>query len=368
MSRNRLFIPGPVDVRDDVLAKMGTQMIGHRTKDASILQKSMHDAMQKVLFTENRIIFSTSSGSGLMESAIISCVNKRVAVFSIGAFGDRWAQIASSNGRGVDKFKPVNPGDPTTAEEVNKALATGKYDVVTVTHNETSVGVTNPVEEISKVMKKYPDVIWLVDAVSSAGGVKIPVDELGIDVCITSTQKCLGLPPGLAIASVSKKAYEKAKTVENRGFYFDLVQLYEFIDKKDHQYPSTPSLSHYYALDYQLDYILNKEGLQNRFDRHAEMANFVRAWAKKNFALLTNEKYASNALTVIKNTKGFSVSGLNKYLATYNFVVANGYGDLKEKTFRIAHMADATLDTIKELLGHIDNYVAELSAKGEINV
>jgi aspartate aminotransferase-like enzyme len=107
-----------------------------------------------------------------------------------------------------------------------------------------------------------------------------------LDVCITSTQKSLGLPPGLAIASVSKKAYERAKKVENRGFYFDLVQLYEFIDKKNHQYPSTPTLSHYYALDVQLDYILNTEGLENRYARHLEMAKYVRAWAEENFEVL----------------------------------------------------------------------------------
>lgn len=276
----RLFIPGPVDVPADVLAKMATPMIGHRTKEASALQRGIKEKMQQLLYTKEEIILSTSSGSGLMEGAVRSCTAKRAAIFSVGAFGNRWYKMATANGVPADKFVS-EWGKPTTAAMVEEQLATGKYDLVTVTHNETSTGVMNPVDEISEVMKKYPDVIWCVDAVSSAGGSKIEVDKLGIDILIASTQKCLGLPPGLAICSISKKAYDKTKEVQNRGLYFDLQELYDYIQKKDNQYPSTPSLSHMYALDYQLDKIL-AEGLDNRFNRHIEMAKVVRAWAKKN--------------------------------------------------------------------------------------
>ncbi len=355
--RKRLFIPGPVDVREEVLKNMGTQMISHRGKEASALQKRMHDKIQQVFHTKNLIVFSTSSGSGLMESAIKCCTSKRAAVFSVGSFGDRWADMGVSNGVPTDKFTVANPGDATSAADVDKALATGKYDVVTITHNETSSGVMNPLGEISKVVKKYPDVLLLVDAVSSMGGTYIPVDEWGIDVCITSTQKSLGLPPGLSIASVSEKAYNRAKTVKNRGYYLDLVQLYDFVVKKDHQYHATPSLAHYFALDAQLDYILNVEGLENRYKRHQEMAKYVRDWADKNFAVLPAPEYRSNTLTVIKNTKNINVSDLNKFLAEKGFLIANGYGDLKDKTFRIAHMADTTMETVKELLGCIDEFL-----------
>jgi aspartate aminotransferase-like enzyme len=135
------------------------------------------------------------------------------------------------------------------------------------------------------------------------------------------------------------------------------VQLYDFIDKKDHQYHATPSLAHYFALETQLDYILNEEGLENRWKRHEELAKCVREWADKNFEILPAPEYRSNTLTVIKNTKGISVSDLNKYLAGKGFVIANGYGGLKDKTFRIAHMADTSLSTVKELLGHIDDFL-----------
>jgi aspartate aminotransferase-like enzyme len=348
----RLFIPGPVDVAEDVLQKLATPMIGHRTKDASELQRSITEKMRKVMYTENAILLSTSSGSGLMEGAVRSCTRKRAAVFSVGAFGDRWYKMATANGVPADKFSS-ELGKPTTPQMVEEALSTGKYDLITITHNETSTGIMNPVEEIAEVIRKYPDVIFCLDTVSSLGGTKIEVDKLGVDICITSTQKCLGLPPGMAICSFSQKAIEAAKQVENRGLYFDLLDLYNYIQKKDHQYPSTPSLPHMYALDYQLDRML-AEGLDNRFERHLEMAKYVRAWAKDKFEMLAEDQYASNTLTTVKNTKNISVSDLNKELGKRGYMISNGYGDLKDVTFRIAHMAETTLDDIKTLLTIIE--------------
>lgn len=349
----KLFIPGPTHVTEDVLRKMATPMIGHRTKEASNLQRNISDKLRKLMYTQNEILLSTSSGSGLMEGTVRSCTQKRAAVFSCGNFGNRWFAMAEDNNVPADKFE-VEWGLPNTAESVDQVLATGKYDLVTVTHNETSSGVMNPVEEIAQVMKKYPEVIFCVDAVSSLGGAKIEVDKWGIDICITSSQKCLGLPPGLSLCSISEKALEAAKKVKFRGTYFDLLQIYNCIQKKDYQYPSTPSLSHMFALDYQLDKIF-KEGLENRFARHAQMADYVRNWAKEKFALLAQEQFASNTVTCIKNTREISVGELNKALGARGFMISNGYGKLKEKTFRIAHMAEFGLKDIKELLSNIDD-------------
>ncbi|RQD70294.1 MAG: alanine--glyoxylate aminotransferase family protein [Tindallia sp. MSAO_Bac2] len=351
----KLFIPGPVDVAPDVLEKMGTPMIGHRTKEASDLQRNITQKMQKVMYTDKQILLSTSSGTGLMEGAIRSCTRKRAAVFSVGAFGKRWHEIAEANGVPADLFES-EMGKPTTPEMVDEALSTGKYDLVTVTHNETSTGIMNPVEAIAEVIKKYPDVVFTLDTVSSMAGTKIEVDRLGVDICITSTQKALGLPPGLAICSISEKALEAAKEVPNRGYYLDLLALYEYIQKKDHQYPSTPSLSHMFALDYQLDHIL-EEGLENRFQRHLKMAQYTRSWAKEQFELFPEEQYASNTLTTIRNTKGISVADLNKELGKRGYSISNGYGSLKEKTFRIAHMAETTLKDLKALLKEIDDII-----------
>lgn len=349
----KLFIPGPVEVSPDVLEKMATPMIGHRSKDASALQRRISDKLRIVFQTKEEILLSTTSGSGLMEGAIRSCTAKRAAVFSIGAFGKRWYEMALNNNVPADLFE-VDFGQATDPKKVDEVLSTGKYDLVTITHNETSTAIMNPAEELSKVIKKYPDVVWCMDTVSSMGGTNIPVDELGVDICITSSQKALGLPPGLAVCSISKKAVERAKTVPYRGYYLDLLQLYNFIQKKDYQYPSTPSLSHMFALDFALDKIL-EEGLDNRFKRHIEMAEYVRNWGRKYFKIFGDEKHLSNTVTTIENTRGISVAELNKKLGERGFQISNGYGNLKEKTFRIAHMAECTLDDIKELIANIND-------------
>ncbi len=336
----------------DVLAKMATPMIGHRGKDASALQKNITDKLRPLMFTKNKIALSTSSGTGLMEGAIRSATAKKAIVFSVGSFGDRWAELGKLNGVECDLHREKD-GDPTMPETVDKYLSTGKYDVVTITHNETSSGIMNPVDSISEVIKKYPDVLWLVDCVSSMAGAKVEVDRLGIDICITSSQKCLALPPGLAICSVSPKAEERFSKVGSKGYYLDLKNLIKYIDKKDHQYPSTPSLSHMFALDFQLDRIM-KEGIENRFTRHMEMAEFMIGWANKYFKVFPKAGFESLTLTVIANTRGISVADLNSQLGKRGIQIANGYGDLKEKTFRIAHMGELTMDDMLEVTGAIE--------------
>ena len=338
----KLYIPGPVEVREEVLEKMATPMIGHRSKEASQLQRRISDNLRKLFFTNNEILLSTTSGSGLMEGSIRSCTLKKAAVFSVGAFGDRWYEMGISNNVPVDKFE-VPWGKSINVDLIDSVLKTGQYDLITVTHNETSTGVMNDLEAISKVIRKYPEVIFCVDAVSSAGGSKIEVDKLNIDICITS----------------SEKARERAEKVKFRGTYLDLLALYKYIKKKDYQYPSTPSISHMYALDYQLDYILNVEGLENRFNRHIEMAKIVREWAEKYFEIYPEKGYYSNTLTTIKNNKNIDIGALNKELGKRGFQISNGYGKLKDKTFRIAHMADCQVKDIKELLSNI-NEILEL--------
>lgn len=351
----KLFIPGPVTVRQDVLNEMAKQMIGHRTKDASKLQKDITEKMQKIFGTKNQVLLSTSSGSGLMEGAIRSCTLKRAACFAIGDFGEKWYKMAINNNTPADLFKS-ELGDITTPEQVDEVLKTGKYDLITVTGNETTTGIANPIKEIGEIVKKYDDVIFCVDYVSSAGGVKIDADDFGVDIAITSSQKSLGLPPGLAFCTFSPKAEDRAKKVENRGSYFDLLNLKSFIDKKDNQYPTTPALSLMYAANVQLDYILNEQTLEKRIQNHKDMADLVRTWAKKHFDLFaTEETYASNTVTCIKNTKNIDVANLIKELKKQDILLGNGYGDLKDKTFRIAHMADFNIDDMQDLLNRIDN-------------
>jgi len=205
----RLFIPGPVEVAEDVLHKMATPQISHRGKEVSVLQRNISDKMRKVFETKEEILLSTSSGSGLMEGAVRSCTAKRAAIFSVGAFGNRWFQMCTANAVQADKFES-EWGQATTKEMLEEVLSTGKYDLITITMNETSTGLMNNIEELSSVYKKYPEVVVCVDTVSSAAGTEVKVDEWAIDICITSTQKCLGLPPGMSICTFSKKAVERA--------------------------------------------------------------------------------------------------------------------------------------------------------------
>ena len=349
----KLYIPGPTNVHPDVLKKMSQPMIGHRSKQATELQKSITEKLQQVMFTKNKIVLSTTSGTGLMEGAIRSLTNKKAIVFSVGAFGKRWYELAQCNNIPCELHEEI-PGKPTLPEMVNKYLSTGKYDVVTVTHNETSTGVMNPVSAIADVMKKFPDVIFMVDAVSSLAGAKIEVDHLGIDVCISSTQKALALPPGMSICSVSEKAEKRLKEIGPRGYYLDLGTLLKYIEKKDYQYHATPNISLMYAMDYQLSRIL-KEGLGKRFDRHTEMAEYTIEWANKHFKTFAEPGFESLTLTTIENTKGISVKDLNSTLGeNYGLQISNGYGDLKEKTFRIAHMGELTMDDMHEVTRAID--------------
>jgi len=304
------------------------------------------------MFTENEIILSTSSACGLMEGAIRSCTKKRTAVFTCGVFGNQWYQMTRTNNIPADKFE-TEWGNSNFPEEVDRALSTGKYDLITLTHNETSTGIMNPIEEIAEVVKNYPEVVFCLDTVSSLGGVKVEVDNLGVDICLASTQKCLALPPGFSICSISEKAVEAAKKVEFRGSYFDLLRLYSWVREKEYQYPSTPSLSHMFALNYQLDKIL-EEGLENRFARHIKVANYVRTWVKNNFALFAVEKYASNTVTCVKNIRGIDVNELNKALGEKGYIISNGLEKIKNKTFRMGHVGEATLSDLKGLLSAID--------------
>ena len=346
----RLFIPGPTEVSKEILEVMKTPMIGHRSKEFSELYDSVIPKIKKVLYTENKVFLSTSSATGLMEGAIRNCVKERALNLVCGAFSKRWHLITKANGKEADAVE-VEMGQAITAEMVKDALKTGKYDAVTLVHNETSTGVMNPIEEIAEVMKEFPDVCFLVDAVSSMSGVKIEVDTLGIDVCLAGVQKCFALPPGFAICSVSEKALKKAETIDNRGYYFDFLTFLKYDGK--HQTPTTPVISLIYAFDKQLDRML-EEGLENRYARHLEMANYIRDWTREYFDFFPDEKYLSVTLTAVKNTRSISVADLNTELAKKDAMISNGYGKLKEKSFRIAHMGDLKLDDMKWLLSTIN--------------
>jgi aspartate aminotransferase-like enzyme len=347
----KLFIPGPSHVREEILLAQAAPMLGHRAKEYSDLQAAVTPKLQKMLYTNQRVYLFASSSTGMMEGSIRQASKKRMLVTVCGAFSKRWYEIVVDNGIPCDKLQ-VEPGQAITVEMVDQALSKADYDAITLTMNETATGIANPIKEIAAMIHaKYPEVLILVDAVSCMAGIKIEFDAWGLDVCFAGTQKCFALPPGLTIAAVSDRARERALTVPNAGHYFSYRMMDKHYDKW--QTPATPAISLIQALNVQMDCIL-AEGLDNRWARHHEMAEYTRAWANKHFRVYGDQNYSSDTVTNVENTRGISVGDLNKELGKRGAMISNGYGDLKDKCFRIAHMGDLTMEDMKWLTAQID--------------
>jgi len=358
MKHPKLFIPGPTHVPNDVLQAMTQDQIGHRTPEVSVLIKEIKNGVQKVLYTQNRILLTSNPATALWEMGIVNSVSKGILHAVNGAFSSKWALVSEKcnfNNTVID----YEWGEGVKVDDVDRLLSTGKFDTFAMVHNETSTGVMSNLEEISQLLKtKYPDIIWLVDAVSSMAGIKIEVDKLGIDFILSSTQKAWGLPAGFSLCSVSEKIYQKSKKLSNKGYYFDLM-TYDKSYAKD-QTPTTPSISHLFGLQYILRKI-NDEGLENRWNRHIEMAHYTRDWAKKNNQSLFPEiGCESYTLTCIKNKKNWDINALNEKLLDRGFRMDRGYGALRCKAFRVAHMGNIYKDDLTEYLNAIDELLKEI--------
>jgi predicted phosphoserine aminotransferase len=348
------FIPGPSWVHPEVLRAQARTVIGHRDALMSEIHLQCESGLQAIFQTAHRVLISTSSGSGLMEAAVRSLVQKRSLHLVCGSFSKRWHDMAQLSGKEPEKLE-VEPGLGFTGEMLAAHLsAHDPYEAIFITHNETSSGVINPLSELCAAARGQGDALICVDTVSSMGGVDIPVDELGIDFCVTSSQKCFSLPPGLAFASVSPRALEKARSVKDRGWYFDLLNLEKYAPKG--HYPSTPAVTLMYALAHQLVRML-EEGLEHRFARHLRMAARVQEWGEEHLALFAPAGFRSPTLTTVRNTRAIDFGALSAFLATRGMAIANGYGDLKGQTFRIAHMGDVPEAKLGLLLESLTEFV-----------
>jgi predicted phosphoserine aminotransferase len=350
----KLFIHGPTTVSDEVLQAQAKAVIGHRSQECADLIARIQPAMKAVFQTVNPVFITASSGSGLQEAALRNCVAERLLICVCGAFGERWHAVAQSNAIPVDRLDSTW-GEPNTAEQVVAALKQKQYDALAIVHNETSTGVENPIAEIAaQAHQVNPDLLVLVDAVSSAAGVDIPVDEWRLDVLLTSSQKCFALPPGLAFAAVSEHALQRAEAIPHRGWYFDFLLLKRYLERN--MTPATPAITLLYALETQLEHIL-EEGLQARFERHRQLAQLAQSWAQDRFALFAKEGYRSKTVTTVRNTRSIDFKQLHAFLQKHEMVLANGYGDLKGKTFRIGHMGETTVSDLQALLDQIDAFL-----------
>jgi len=352
-----MFVPGPVDVAPEILAAQTKPMLPHRSKDFEAIFRGSEEKAKQLFYTQFRVFQAASSGSGMQEAGIRNFVQTDVLSCVNGAFAQRWYDVAVANGKNADKLE-VEFGEAITPDLLRAALQKKHYEAVTIVHNETSTGVENPLADLCKVIQEVsPDTLILVDAVSSLGGVKIEMDKLGLDFLLTSSQKCLALPPGLALAAASDRALAKAETVSNRGWYFDLL-LMEKHRIKDST-PMTPAMALIFALDKQLDRIL-EEGLENRFARHAAMSRKVQDWAiAHGMEPLAKPEYRSKTVVTIKNSLNWDISALNKFLQTRGMRIANGYGKIKDLTYRIATMGETTMENVDALLTAMDDFMQQ---------
>lgn len=319
-------------------------MIGHRSDEFEALFAKIERQLQALYFTKSRVYILAASGSGLHEAAIRNAVNRRVLCFVNGAFSERWFNCASGCDKAATRVDvewntAVKPQH--VADALQQALQDGPVEAITVVHNETSTGVTNPVGEIAAAVRNIsPDTLVMVDAVSSFAGTRIPFDEWGLDLCLTSSQKCLAAPPGLAFCAVSDRLLDRAKSVKGRGWYFDFLNLEKSLQKSTT--PATPAISLMRALSVQLD-IIFAEGLEARFARHQRLAEKTQQWAaEQNFILMAEEGYRSPTVTNIANTRQINIGKLNDFLAADDMEISDGYGSYKGKAFRIAHMGECT--------------------------
>ncbi|HEX6177703.1 MAG TPA: alanine--glyoxylate aminotransferase family protein [Thermoanaerobaculia bacterium] len=348
MPRCKYFVPGPTWVRPEILEEMTRPMIGHRSNDFKDLFRRIRPDLRELFGTKGDTFVFTASGTGVMQAALVNCVARRVLVTVNGAFSERWFSIAQSLGYEVDRVE-APWGEPIDPEMLADHIASRRthYDAVTLTHNETSTGVTNDVATLAKIVRdESPDALVLVDVVSSLGGIPVEVDAWGLDVCLASVQKGLALPPGITVAAVSEAALARAAKHPYRGTYFDLVAYKKNAD--DDSVPFTPSVPHIYALARQLDDMLRKETLAKRFERHRQMRDATIERVSKFAELAANREFASPTVSAFR-TEG-DPEKVRAKMKERGYTLGGGYGEWKSTTFRIGHMGDIPLEDLEAML------------------
>ncbi|TXT62560.1 MAG: Serine-pyruvate aminotransferase/archaeal aspartate aminotransferase PucG [Promethearchaeota archaeon] len=358
-SELKLFTPGPVYIPERILEELAKPNDTHRSQPYEEMHKKVKEGLQELLYTDNECLIFTSSATGVMEACVRNLIKKdeKGLFLSIGAFGDRWHNIGEKNGKNAVK-RGVEWGKALKPELIKEFLEEDDYAVICLQANETSTGVYNPIDEIIPIIKDSGALVC-VDATSSMAGVKTEIDKLGIDVCLASVQKCFALPPGLALASISEDAFEKAKDVENRGHYFDFV----YFQKKSaaNQTPTTPPIPQIRALTSQLDYILNQEGLEERFTRHTQLGKRTRIWARDmNLEMFSESGYESNTVSTMKNSLNLDYAKMVKQMLSKGYRIVNGYGSLANETFRIGHMGEISIKELEKMLEILTDIISGL--------
>ena len=347
------FLPGPTEVHPDVLAAQTRPMIGHRGRAIGELLARLQEGLKQVFLTEQLVIVSTSSATGLMEAGVRNGVaGGRVLSLVNGAFSSRFAEIAMACGHDTEVWS-VDWGMVHDPSELDARLGQGGFDAVTVTHSETSTGALQDLAMIASVTRRHEGVILLIDSVTGVAGAEVRTDEWALDFIVTGSQKALALPPGLAFAVASPAMLDRSAQATNKGYYFDLLPLMKSLEA--FQTPSTPAISLLYALEVQLDRIL-AEGIEQRWERHAAMRTATIECVEAmradglGIAVLAPQGHRSPTVTCISLPDGRSGPEIVAAMRERGWVIGNGYSRLKESTIRIGHMGDHDPEVLDELL------------------
>lgn len=348
----KFFLPGPTDVHPDVLAAMYRPMIGHRSSAMEDLLKRCAPKLQKLARTSRTVMVGTTSATGFMEMAVRSGIRKKAISIVNGSFSERFADLVSACDKECVRLE-VPLGGFVEPDQLRDALKKNPgVDAVTLAHSETSTGVLQDVAALSKVVHEFPDILFLVDAVTSMAGSPVETDVWDLDYVFTGSQKALALPPGLAFGVASPRMLERARTLPSRGLYFDLVTF----EKASAKYSptNTPALSLFFALDVQLARIDAEGGIEARWKRHDDMRKTTEKWVQKTgLSYLPPEGRRSWTVSCIKMPNGKISKDLVAAVKKEGWVIGTGYGGVKDSTFRIGHMGDHSVASLENLLALI---------------
>jgi len=359
------FIPGPTEVRPEILAQLTRPVMGHRGRAFEAMFARIEAGLRDVLLTARPVYIGSSSATGFMEMAVRNTPEGPILSLVNGGFSERFAKVAESCEREVDRVV-VPWGSTFDLDDVEAALKAVRYIAVTVAHSETSTGVLTDVRAVAELAHRHGAMV-IVDSVSGAGGAEITFDAWGLDFLLTGSQKALALPAGLAFAVTSADYIERAKNVRDRGFYFDIVQYEAFAQKN--QTPSTPATSLLYALEAQMGDI-GREGIERRWDRHIAMRDATIDWVVDvrerrhvDIGIVAPEGARSPTVTCISLPRGMNTKEVREAITKRGYTVGGGYGQLAETTFRIGHMGDHTIDGLKRCLHECEAAITELAER-----
>ena len=354
--RELLMIPGPTNVDSSVLRALSKPTLSHVSSEFAAIFKQSLDDLKKVFMTEGDTFIVAGSGTLAMEMAVANVVEPGDKILNLvsGVFGQRFVEISKYH-RAIPTVVEVPWGEAVKPDRVRDVLEKNDYKAVTVVHVDTSTGVANPIEEIGEVVKNCSDAFYIVDTVCSLGGMEVRVDDWQIDVCLTGSQKCLGVPPGLALLAVSGEIIEfleKRKTPTD--FYFGDFKIWLPVMRDTTKYFATPPVNMIYALSHALRLVL-EEGLENRFKRHHTIGEALRAAIDAlNLKIVADREHAADTLTAVYYPERVEDQAFRNGMKQCGVVVAGGLGPLKGKIFRVGHMGNVSLNDILSTIGAME--------------